>query len=462
MTRFSHVLALALIAAASGCGKDISAPVAATLITPPQKKPADPSAPSLSVEVYPVSSPTRYTGEPVYLSAHVGLAGKPVVGDTVTWTVVSGGGNFTFPKQVTDELGNATQYWWLGPLVGVQQAKASITYTSADKTVGVATVESAFSVPAAAPPPPPPLQPSPIALHFDGTTWSVSAEDTTHGCCGAVMRSVWGTSSSNVFAGGGNCPVGPFVMQYDGTAWQGIPTGCSGGLDGVISISGTSPSDVFAIAHTAYPPNSSSGIKHFDGHTWTDLYGEGCSLFTATCVQPTALWARAPNDVLTVGVGGEILHYDGAAWTAQQSGTSTNLLAVWGDRASGTAFAVGQAGTILSYDGSAWHPQASGTTQNLSSVWGTSPTDVFAVGTAGTILHFDGTAWTPQRSGTSVNLKGVWGNAPNSFFAVGDAGTVAHYDGSGWTVKTVDGLSVVNAVWGTSGSDVFAVGVSKY
>lgn len=462
MTRFSHVLALALIAAGSGCGKDISAPVAATVVTPPQTKPADPSAPSLSVEVYPVSSPTRYTGEPVYLSAHVGLAGKPVVGDTVTWTVVSGGGKFTFTKQATDELGNATQYWWLGPLVGVQQAKASITYTSADKAVGVATVESSFSVPAAAAPQPPPLRASAIALHFDGTNWSVSAEESTHGCCGAVMYSVWGTSSSNVFAGGGNCSVGPFVTRYDGAAWQNIPASCGGGLDGVISISGSSPNDVFAVFHQAYPPNSTSWIKHFDGQTWTDSHVEGCSLFNQTCVQPTALWTRSANDVLSVGVGGEILHYDGTAWTAQQSGMTTSLSAIWGDRASGVAFAVGGAGTILSYDGSSWHPQASGTTQNLTGVWGTSPTDVFAVGAAGTILHFDGTAWTAQGSGTSANFKGVWGNAPDSFFAVGDAGTIAHYDGSTWTSQTVTGLAIVNAVWGTSGSDVFAVGVSKY
>jgi hypothetical protein len=42
-----------------------------------------------------------------------------------------------------------------------------------------------------------------------------------------------------------------------------------------------------------------------------------------------------------------------------------------------------------------WSTVPSGTTQDLLSVWGNSASDVWAVGSdAGTILHYNGTAWS--------------------------------------------------------------------
>jgi hypothetical protein len=51
---------------------------------------------------------------------------------------------------------------------------------------------------------------------------------------------------------------------------------------------------------------------------------------------------------------------------------------------------VGVGGTILHYDGATWSPMSSGTTNSLQAVWCSSGSDVFAVGYGGTILHYSG------------------------------------------------------------------------
>jgi hypothetical protein len=67
---------------------------------------------------------------------------------------------------------------------------------------------------------------------------------------------------------------------------------------------------------------------------------------------------------------------------------------VWGSGGN-DVFAVGyagpgQPGTILHYDGTAWSAMNSGSTASLHGVWGSASTDVFAVGEGGTILHYSG------------------------------------------------------------------------
>jgi hypothetical protein len=52
-----------------------------------------------------------------------------------------------------------------------------------------------------------------------------------------------------------------------------------------------------------------------------------------------------PDDIWAVG-SGDILHWNGADWSASTSGASLNLLGVWGS-GPGDVWAVGYAGTNL-------------------------------------------------------------------------------------------------------------------
>jgi cysteine-rich repeat protein len=106
---------------------------------------------------------------------------------------------------------------------------------------------------------------------------------------------------------------------------------------------------------------------------------------------------------------------------------------VWGS-GPGDVFAVGYAGDLLHFDGGAWSPMDSGTGHTLWTIWGTGPRDVFAAGSSGTIVHYDGTAFTPMTSPVENALYGMWGSGPRDVFAVGSDGTVVHYDGTAWSL----------------------------
>ncbi len=70
-----------------------------------------------------------------------------------------------------------------------------------------------------------------------------------------------------------------------------------------------------------------------------------------------ALDGYAADEIYAVGWGGEIWHYDGAAWTQCGSPTNVILTAVCcaGD---GTVYVAGQGGVLISGRGNAWAPTA--------------------------------------------------------------------------------------------------------
>jgi hypothetical protein len=372
--------------------------------------------------------------------------GNPLGKEDIEWSAVTGGGSITSAMSQTDAAGWASASWKLGPTLGGQTATAVV------KRFNVPVV---FSATVQAAPPPTTYV---LALHYDGTAWTTSLKYDHTGCCGDALFTVWGASPAAVFAGGGTCY--PFIIRYDGSAWLDPPD-CGGGLNDTRSISGISATDAYAVSHSAYPPNTSYDVAHFDGVSWTSIYHQNCSLIVQVSCGAvlSAVWGRAHNDATVVGDAGKILHYDGSAWTQQSSGTTASLYGVWGDAATGSIFTVGAGGTILFNDGTAWVSQASGTTQGLRGVWGSSPSDVFAVGDGGVIVHYDGHAWTLQNSGTTSDLRGVWSNSSSSAFAVGE-GTILHYDGSTWSKQTLPVAMSLNGVWGSSPTDVFVVGRS--
>jgi hypothetical protein len=173
----------------------------------------------------------------------------------------------------------------------------------------------------------------------------------------------------------------------------------------------------------------------------------------------SGIWGISAQDVFAVGNRGVILHFDGARWTRQQSGTGKDLAAVW-VASRNEAFAVGLDGVILHFDGHGWRTEKSGTSKTLLDVWGATPTDVYAVGRGGTILHFDGRSWTRRPSPTRYDLAAVWGSSATDVYAAGDHGTILHFDGTNWTQKvpSFGWRCAFSALGGTSASDVYAAG----
>jgi hypothetical protein len=437
-----------LAAAVGGCGSDKTvAPLTPALLT-----------------IVAGDGQEAMPGQALPIPLTVSLAtpvGEPVIGETVSWTIMSGTGTLSATSAITDAAGRASVSWTLGSEVGTQSVQASIRWRVAQGDNGFTTFGLSFSANAAPPPPPPPTV-QPVILHYDGAAWSVAVQGMSDRS--VSLNSVWGASPSEIFAVGVQCRHS-LILRYDGTAWTQPDPTCIGpaASTNFASVWGSSPSSVLLVERESPSPSPSqqtgTSIYRFDGQaTWFPEYYHFCSYPCDGYLN--AVWSGSPTYAIAVGDSGFIVHYDGAAWTAHPSGTTQHLNAVWGSGSGAGAaiFAVGDAGTILSFDGTNWVAQTSGTTQPLYGIWGSSPTDVFAVGVGGTIRHYDGSAWSAQTSGSTQTLRAVSGNSGNSVFAVGDASTILRYDGTSWTSQSAGASIDLRGVWGSSSTNVFAVG----
>jgi len=234
-------------------------------------------------------------------------------------------------------------------------------------------------------------------------------------------------------------------------------------LTDLAGISGTSSSDVFVVG-------ARGTVLHFDGARWKEQE-------SGTSRNLSAVWAVSPTDVFAVGFDGLILHFDGKEWRRKTGGTTRTLSAIWGGSPS-NVIAVGRSGTILRYDGRAWRPEQSGTGQDLLAVWGSSPSDVYAGGTRGTLLNFRGGSWSPvqisvkkllQVKETYSQFNALGGTSPTDVYAAGwqGSGAVAEvdrtgvflrFDGQAWKAVPDGDTELVSSLWAASPADVFLVG----
>jgi len=82
---------------------------------------------------------------------------------------------------------------------------------------------------------------------------------------------------------------------------------------------------------------------------------------------------------------------------------------------SSDVFAVGRQGTIIHYNGKAWSTMTSGTTDDILGIWGSSSSDVYTSGYTGTILHYNGKTWSPMVSNSPVIFTRIWEVPPLIF-----------------------------------------------
>ena len=170
----------------------------------------------------------------------------------------------------------------------------------------------------------------------------------------------------------------------------------------------------------------------------------------------TGVWGTASDDVFAVGHRGAIAHFDGATWSSQPSGITTDLSDVWG-AASDDVFAVGRSGVILHYDGAAWAPMASGATGDLTSVWGSAPNEVIAAGSRGQLFHYDGTRWQRRRFPSTEGISSLSGVSPTDVYAITDR-HIYHFDGTRWSrVKTAPPDESFWGVAAIAPDDVYAL-----
>ncbi|HUS30628.1 MAG TPA: hypothetical protein VMZ53_19095 [Kofleriaceae bacterium] len=247
---------------------------------------------------------------------------------------------------------------------------------------------------------------------YDGASWTItnttSATDQLYG--------VWAASQSFAVAvGETSTSSAGIIYHFDGNSWINLPSGDSrncGGLPsfGLRSVWGSSTSNIYSVG------GGTSGIFRRFATCWSAPTAQ-----PSGAMQLFGIHGTSATNAFAASVGGLVYAFDGASWTSLPTPPTTSfLITVWTSGAN-DLFAVGDA--ILHYDGTNW-ARMSANGQNLGGVSGTGPRNVFAVGNNSRLLHYDGISWTPMRVPTSIAstyLRSV-SATQRSLLVVGDNG----------------------------------------
>ncbi len=308
-----------------------------------------------------------------------------------------------------------------------------------------------------------------LTLGFGGCTtkpqdavakWSLVAQGLPE-----ALLSITGTSPSDVWAVGADNGTGPIVMHYDGDAWARLSTRTSGHLWTAHAVSSN---DVFV-------GGASSTILRWDGADFSRMATPGLGRDSVY-----SIWASSPTSAYAVGgFGGRagfIWRWDGRAWArvplptglplreVGQNGLSDwpSFLSVWGDTA-GRIWVVGANGAILrADDGEHFVVVPSGTHATLFTITGDGER-VAIVGGDSASVALDGEGMSPISDRSPSLLLPIQGVSitPRAAYASGRLGLMLERQGNAW-VKVSHGLSFaaqsLHATWIDSAGGVWAVG----
>lgn len=290
-------------------------------------------------------------------------------------------------------------------------------------------------------------KPSPEEEH-----WQMVHEDLE----GALL-SVWGTSSTDVWAVGANTRdgAGPLVIHYDGDAWERMDTGLTqgdlwwvfgfeggpvymGGDGGVIleydgdafsvmdtpgdatvfGIWGTSPDDMWAVGGAS---DATGGFAwRWQGDTWQLEPSLPADVPTSA-----ALWKAygfGANDAWLVGSNGVALHWNGTDLTAGNTGVGSSLFTVHGYGDNYVAVGGLATGVIVENTHGTWeNVTPDPVPMGLSGVTVGAEGTGIAVGLFGGLYVREDGAWRAEDSGLSLaqNLHGSWIDENGGLWAVG-------------------------------------------
>ncbi len=237
---------------------------------------------------------------------------------------------------------------------------------------------------------------APLALNWNGTTWSTVATPTPSGSTPEwVFEGVAASSATDAWAVGeqssGTKIHDSLYEHWNGTAWSVVAGPNEGELYAVLDFSTTN-----AWAFAAF------SVLHWNGTAWSAVSG---------AVPALRVSADGPDDIWGVSRDDMVTHYNGTSWT------STTL---------------------------------SAGTPDLQSVVAISPTDVWVsgattTGTVGGILeNFNGTSWqtvTLPSSFADDGLNAVTGQSASDIWVFSNTGSpgvpllLANWNGSSWTTS---------------------------
>jgi hypothetical protein len=197
----------------------------------------------------------------------------------------------------------------------------------------------------------------------------------------STLRAIWGVDATHYWV------VGEYgtAWAFDGAEWvshplsyMGSPTYPNESVGTLTGIWGTSMTDVYVTNSTGAASANTHVVHHYTG-SWTPAAN-------AWTYATEAIWGASGDDIWAVGyTKGAALHAVNGNWSGVSTGSSGYLRGVWGADASGV-WAVGDNGQVLFWNGSAWSSCLSPTTSALHGVHGAGDA-VWAVGQGGALLE---------------------------------------------------------------------------
>jgi hypothetical protein len=239
---------------------------------------------------------------------------------------------------------------------------------------------------------------TPLALHWNGTAWSVSPSAAS-ALAGQLGIGVTDISPTDAYAIGGHLGSAHtgLVAHWDGTSWAQVtvPLPSNNNLASDLdAISADGPNDVWIvgtfmdpISPTFFPHETYS--LHFNGTTWSivpmPLVGSSNvnAFFHFDSIKansPTDVWAVGAQGVVDGNSSTLIEHFNGTSWSIVPSpspGNNANLTGVTTTNAANNVWAVGydtipgttQIQTLtLNWNGTTWNTVASPNASTGSSV----------------------------------------------------------------------------------------------
>ncbi len=316
--------------------------------------------------------------------------------------------------------------------------------------------------------PPPPKNPREYSWKVDTLSYPGSIQ--------TLMRSIWGSSSSNIYICGHNDQRFAKMYQWDGRSWTNVKLEVSEGgpLMGVASlddISGFGPNHVYAVG--ALGPQLSPFLIQFNGTQWRRIpVPDGKGLLS--------VWVRSSSEVWLGGLDGFVARYEGSQfsrdtlrYTFDTTRMGLQIAQITGDATQTHLVLVVSPDTLISpmayfYEraGSQW--QIRDSSYEYYRVF---------IDPAGSVYRYlygvqrkTGSTWVTVLSDPllRVGTQGMAASSPNNMFAVGSAsgpsraGRVYHYNGNDWFEYSQLRLVDVHfaAVW-TDGNEAFVVGTTS-
>lgn len=261
----------------------------------------------------------------------------------------------------------------------------------------------------------------PLALQWNGTTWSVSTSFNT-AMSGQIADGVADISSANAYAVGGGLGSAPYgiVTQWNGTTWTRltVPVPANDITTDFDAISADSASDVWIVGSYEATVSSTQGTfgtyaLHWNGGSWSVVSmpanpsGDEYQLESVQAISPTNVWAVGQNlNSSTLASQGTLIeHWNGTAWSVVPSPSPGDGDFLTGVTASGSSdvWAVGtyfpsstsdERTLILNWNGTAWSTVSSPTASNGSALTGVSTTPGASIVQAVGYTGVNGT-WNP-------------------------------------------------------------------